>query len=256
MGVPGGRGHGLPEQAPVHLECSLRHRIGAVSLDIAFRAHAPWTILFGPSGSGKSTVLRILAGLIRPDTGAVTMMGRIVNHAAAGVFVPAHLRPMRWDGQQSALFPRLTVRENLGLAAGAGGLGGDDLERAIGHFGLDPLATKRPHELSGGEQQRVAVVRAALTAPGRLLLLDEPFTGMDTAVRDALILQLRGWLQGSPVLSVTHDLGEALLLEAEVLRLQDGRIVAQGPAREVLAEERQRMAGLLAGDPLIAMRPR
>ena len=226
----------------------MQHRIGAMQLDVRFAARAPWTILFGPSGSGKSTLLRILAGLLRPDAGAVTLLGRPVNHSVAGLFLPPYLRPVRWSGQATALFPRMTVRENLAFASGERrevreSLGAVD--RALDHFGLRALEGKRPHELSGGEQQRVAVVRAASAARGRLLLLDEPFTGLDAAVRESLIAQLRGWLGPSPVLSVTHDVGEAFLLGAEVVRLAEGRVVAQGPAADVLAAERAGIVKLL-----------
>ena len=227
----------LPE-APAYVECAVTHRIGAVALEVTFVTRAPWTIVFGPSGSGKSTLLRILAGLLRPESGAVKMLGRVVSHSAAGVFVPAHLRPVRWSGQQTALFPRMTVEQNLACGTE------DGVERALEHFDLRGFAKKRPAELSGGEQQRVAVVRAAMSARGRVLLLDEPFAGLDAGVRDELVERLREWLGKTPVLSVTHDVGEALMLEAEVLRLQDGRVVAQGAAREVLAEERRRLLEL------------
>ena len=220
----------------------MRHRVGALQLEAAFEVRAPWTVLFGPSGSGKSTLLRILAGLVKPDLGAVTMLGRMVNQSAAGLFVPAHLRPVRWSGQQTALFPRLTVRENLALGCGGKASGSPDGVRgALSHFRLEPMSEARPHELSGGQQQRVAVVRAACTAHGRLLLLDEPFTGLDAGVREELIGQLGAWLGATPVISVTHDVGEALLLGAEVIRLGRGRVMAQGPAREVLGPERERL---------------
>ena len=219
----------------------MQHRIDALALDVRFVAHAPWTILFGPSGSGKSTVLRILAGLVQPDWGAVTLQGQSVNQSGTGLFVTAHRRPMRWSGQRTALFPRMTVQENLAFGAGTV----DEADRALKHFGIGALAGKRAHQLSGGEQQRVAVVRAAISARGRVLLLDEPFTGLDAGVRDELIVRLRSWLGESPVVSVTHDVGEALGLGAEVLRLEDGRIVAQGAARDVLARERVRLSRVL-----------
>ncbi len=241
----GGRDAGVIglSNLPAHVECALRHRIGAVALDVAFATRAPWTILFGPSGSGKSTVLRILAGLVQPDAGAVSLLGQIVTQTAAGFALPAHGRPVRWCGQQAALFPRMTVRENLAFGADSALPG--QVERALEHFDLRGFAGKLPGALSGGEQQRVAVVRAALAARGKVLLLDEPFTGLDGTMRERLIGQLRGWLEGSPVVSVTHDVGEAFLLQAEVVRLAGGRVAAQGPAGVVLAQERAGLLGLL-----------
>ncbi len=238
----------MSEPAPAHVDCSLQHRIGSLELDLAFATSAPWTILFGPSGSGKSTVLRILAGLLEPQAGAVFLLGRPVSQSTAGLFLPPHLRPTRWSGQQTALFPRLTVQQNLAFSAlptepDTGPFGAVD--RALDHFGLRPLAGKRPHQLSGGEQQRVAVVRAAFTARNRLLLLDEPFTGLDASVRDELILQLKSWLGESPVLSVTHDVSEAFRLNAEVVRIDAGRVVAQGPAAQVLANDCARLISIL-----------
>jgi molybdate transport system ATP-binding protein len=138
----------------------------------------------------------------------------------------------------------------FGLQADASGLLArgwiDEVERALEAFHLTELKEKQSAELSGGEAQRVAVARAAIGASGRLLLLDEPFSGLDVAVRDRLIEDLRGWLDGSPVASVTHDVGEAFLLGAEVVRIADGRVVAQGPAEVVLAEERRKLLGVLA----------
>lgn len=112
-------------------------------------------------------------------------------------------------------------------------------------FHLEAFAAKRPRELSGGQAQRVAVARAAVGAEGKLLLLDEPFSGLDAAVREELIADLRAWLGETPVISVTHDVGEAFLLGAEVVKIADGRVVAQGPVGVVLAEERDRLAGVL-----------
>ena len=117
----------------------------------------------------------------------------------------------------------------------------DELERAIEVFGLESLADRYPASLSGGERQKVSVVRAAIGACGRILLLDEPFNGLDARVRDGLSQSLLIWLKSSPILSVTHDIGEAFLLNAEIVRIDRGRVTAQGPVREVLAEERARL---------------
>jgi molybdate transport system ATP-binding protein len=123
-------------------------------------------------------------------------------------------------------------------------------------FRLRGLAERRPRELSGGERQRVSVARAVVSATTyggserALLLLDEPFAGLDLKLRDELLIELRAWVARwkIPVLSVTHDVGEAFQLEAEVIRIADGRIVRQGPVADVLSEERRRLIGQLQSD--------
>lgn len=232
--------------APPHLALDVSHRIGTLDLVATFETTAPWTVLFGPSGSGKSTILRTIAGLVRPDRGRVSVVGQVVVDTEAKVWIPPHLRPIRWAGQRAALFPHKTVRWNLAPAIDLPGRGWiDELDRAIDHFDLGDLADKLPEELSGGERQRVSVIRAALGARRRLLLLDEPFAGLDAGIRDTLIGHLRTWCQGAPIVSVTHDVGEAFLLDSEIVRIANGRVVAQGPVEEVLAEERLRLRAAL-----------
>ena len=217
----------------------VRHRLGKLALDATFEITAPWTVLFGPSGSGKSTILRVIAGLIRPQDGTVELFGKRVS--GPGMWVPAHRRSMRWVAQQTALFPHRTVRWNLALGSEEAA----EVERALKVFGLAALAEAYPAELSGGQQQRVSVVRAAMGARGGVLLLDEPFSGLDAAVREGLRTGLREWLGDTPVISVTHDVGEAFLLGAEVVRVAEGRVVAQGPVEKVLAGEREKLLGVL-----------
>ncbi len=215
-------------------------------MDVAFEATAPWTVLFGPSGSGKSTMLRVIAGLVRPEEGVVLVKSHPVFDKERRVDVPAHRRPSRWSAQRSMLMPRRTVRKCL--LEGVDSAGKHPLEvveRAVEHFQLGELQHKLSHELSGGQRQRVAVVRAAVGAVGKVLLLDEPFNGLDAAVRDELIADLRSWLGETPVVSVTHDVGEVFLLDAEVVQIAEGRVVAQGAVADVLAEERRRLISAL-----------
>ena len=136
------------------------------------------------------------------------------------------------------LYPEMTVAENLAFA-------GDEARAVLEGFHLTGLVKKTPRELSGGEGQRVAVARAAAGAKGRLLLLDEPFSGLDAEVRDGLISDLKDWLGDTPVVSVTHDVGEAFLLGAEVVRIAVGRVAAQGAVGDVLGDERRRLVAVL-----------
>ena len=226
------------------LEVNLRHSLGTLDLQIDFATSAPWTVLFGPSGSGKSTVLRAIAGVLKPDSGRIVMGGLVVFDSALGVFLPPHQRPVRWAAQRAMLFPRMDVRANLASSIGQNS-DSETLERAIRHYKLLELAKRLPGELSGGQGQRIGVIRAAAGLKGGHLLLDEPFTGLDAAVRDRLIKDLRTWRGSLPVLSVTHDVGEAFLLGAEVVRIAAGRVLAQGPVGEILAPDRDALLHLL-----------
>ena len=250
----------LPDAAL--LTVVLRHRMGALRLEASFSLSKPWTVLFGPSGSGKTTVLRAVAGLMKPDEGRIVYaepemrLERTLMSTEEDVFVPAHLRPVRGAAQTAWLFPKQSVRENVGYGTGWGSHPDDErqvLEEVLGLFRLSTLATRMPKELSGGERQRVSVARAVAAAvtydgPGRaLLLLDEPFTGLDGALRDGLAVELRNRLQRwkVPVLSVSHDVAECFLLGAEVVRMAEGQVIEQGPVELVLARERDRiLAGL------------
>jgi molybdate transport system ATP-binding protein len=222
---------------------AIRHRIGALRLEVNFDVSAPWTVLFGASGSGKSTILRAVAGLVRPDSGRIEVQGRVLFDSESVVWVAAHRREVRWAGQRAALFPRMTVAENL--AFGLRGASKEELQGALGAFGLNDLGGRKVDALSGGERRRVSVARAAVGAKGRLLLLDEPFAGLDAAVRDRLIGDVKRWVGETPVVSVTHDVGEAFLLGAEVVRIAQGRVVGQGATETVLGEERERLLGWL-----------
>jgi molybdate transport system ATP-binding protein len=233
----------------------MRHRMSSLELDLRFALTEPWTVLFGPSGSGKTTVLRAIAGLMRPDRGKIILqpLQRAIEtllDTDAEVFVPAHRRAVRFSAQSTALFPQMTVQENIAYGAKSqsdGTSAASLVEDALERFQLRRLVAKMPREMSGGEQQRVALVRAVTAAaclgPGTLLLLDEPFAGLDLRMRDELLGELRPWLglMGVPVLSVTHDVGEAFQLGAEVIKIADGRVVQQGPVNEALAEERRRL---------------
>jgi molybdate transport system ATP-binding protein len=249
---------GRPTLSGELLTVTMGHRVGAVSLDVSFALTQPWTVLFGPSGSGKTTLLRAIAGFVRPDAGRIVLGSQTLLDSEVKVFVPAHDRPVRSAGQMPLLFPHMTVRANVLFGCGWHSKPDEGLKLAdqvLELFRLGGFAERMPRELSGGEQQRVSVARAVVSAvtfrgPGTaLLLLDEPFSGLDIAVRDELLLALREWLGRwkTPVLSVTHDIGEAFQLGAEVIKIADGRVVRQGPAGVVLAEERMRLMEQLRG---------
>lgn len=248
----------LSEISP-HLNVRIQHRLGTLQLDVAFSLTQPWTVLFGPSGSGKTTVLRAIAGFVRPDAGTIvsSFYGRefVMTDTALNTFVKPHQRNVRVAGQGAALFPHLTVRENIAFGARSqkDAAATEIVEEAIKRFQLRELVEKLPTMLSGGERQRVAIARAATAAmslsEGSILLLDEPFTGLDARLRDELIEELRGWLAllQRPVFSVTHDVGETFQLGTEVIKIAEGRVVQQGPVAKVLAEERERLLEQIKG---------
>ena len=236
-----------------YLVLEMKHRLGALEIDAAFNLTKPWTILFGPSGSGKSTILRAIAGHLDPDHARISIphktQTQVATDTSRGIFIPAHQRLVRWSAQRPNLFPHMTVRENLQFATRT--LPHKSVEATLDRFHLTHIADRKPVNLSGGEQQRVAIARTAASSSGHLLLLDEPFSGLDAPLRDELLADLQLWAAetNTPILSVTHDISEAFQLNAEILKLHNGRITAQGPAAIVLAEERNRLLAQLSGHP-------
>ncbi|HZL29401.1 MAG TPA: ATP-binding cassette domain-containing protein [Acidobacteriaceae bacterium] len=235
-----------PPLAPlVHHHLSVDHRVGALHLHADLNLSAMWTILFGPSGSGKSSLLRAACGLLSHRGIRFTRhhgdKAEVLQDETT--FVPPHLRALRWAPQSDSLFPHLSVHRNILFGATAAASKPRDEAEIIALFQLAPLLNRLPRDLSGGERRRVALARA-FAAPGcRLMLLDEPFAGIDRALRDNLLPAMRAWLRDRniPALSVTHDVEEALQLQAEVVLIRDGRIEAQGYASNVLAPERDRL---------------
>jgi molybdate transport system ATP-binding protein len=245
----------LSKIAP-HLSVRIQHRLGTLELNVAFALTHPWTVLFGPSGSGKTTVLRTIAGFVRPDAGRIAIgPGQMtLLDTDAGVFVSPHERPVRTAAQAARLFPHMTIRRNVEYGTGGASKPEDArklVDEVLELFCLGTFAQRMPHDLSGGERQKVLVARAAaaaVTEDNNLLLLDEPFNGLDLQVRDELLDELHQWLSRwkTPVLSVTHDVGEAFQLGAEVIKIAEGGVVQQGPVVTVLAEERARLMEQLA----------
>jgi molybdate transport system ATP-binding protein len=206
-------------------------------LEIEFSAAGGITVLFGPSGSGKTLTLDCIAGFVRPDTGRILLDDEILFDAAAGVNLPPQRRHCGYVFQNYALFPHMTLRENLVFAADRQ----PRLERhrkvteMLERFHLAAVSGRRPHELSGGEKQRCSIARALIGGP-RLLLLDEPARGLDAPLRSELYTLLRQVRSDFhiPILLVTHDLDECFELGDEMIVLYGGRLVQSGAPRRVL----------------------
>ncbi len=207
----------------------LEHAYGAqpVLRDASFQLAAGGiAALLGPSGCGKTTLLRCVAGFERPRGGSVRLEGRTV--AAAGVYVPPEARGVGVVFQDLALFPHLTVANNVafGLRALARAERAQRVEELLARVGLEGFGGRYPHELSGGQQQRVALARALAPRP-RLLLLDEPFSSLDRELRERLAVEVRDLVRalGITALLVTHDQQEAFVMADEIGVMREGSLV-------------------------------
>ncbi len=233
------------------LEFTLDARNGGFHLEICARFAAPLTVVFGHSGAGKSTLLRLLAGLDRDRTGSARILhdSRMLAYLAAGVWLPPGQRQTALVSQQPALFPHLSVRENVayGLARLDRSACNQRVKEMLEIVDGMELIDRRPRGLSGGEGQRVALARALAPGP-KLLLLDEPFSALDGPSADALLDRLQIWAEANGVQTVmaTHEAADAFATGAEVALLQEGRLAAQGPATQVLAAERERIRARLS----------
>jgi molybdate transport system ATP-binding protein len=227
------------------LRVELRKRRGDFTLDAAFCAPTPGvTALFGRSGCGKSTLISLIAGLLPADGGRVVVDDDVLFDGARHLSVDARHRRMGVVFQDARLFPHLSVRANLEygtrrLARGAARpMAFDDV---VSLLGLGTLVARRPHELSGGEKQRVALGRALLAQP-RLLLLDEPLASLDLARREEVLPYLERLRDAfaMPIVYVSHQFDEVLRLATRVVLLDAGRVVADGDIATVSREPQLR----------------
>jgi molybdate transport system ATP-binding protein len=216
-----------PSAPAPRLSVQVRHTLARFVLDVAFDIGAGITALVGPSGSGKTLTLRAIAGLLHPEVGRIALNGRLLLDTAAGHEIPARDRAIGYVFQQYALFPHLTVGENVGY--GLWQLARAEREARVhgllGQVGLEQFADRRPRTLSGGQQQRVALARALAPQPAALLL-DEPLAALDAPLRQRLGEELRelGDSLGLPMLLVTHDPEEAARIAHRIVSLENGRV--------------------------------
>ena len=210
---------------------------GDFALQAAFDTLPGITVITGPSGAGKSTLMSTIAGAIRPDGGRITLGDRVFDDCDK----KTHLRPAkRWIGyvlQDSLLFPHLSVRQNMLYGHGGNKDAPWSLEDVARIMQIDHLLDRNPHQLSGGEGRRVAIGRALLSGPD-ILLLDEPLANLDSRRRLAilpLIERLRDEF-GLPIVYVTHAWPEIIRLADMLVIMEAGRITAQGPLADVLAD--------------------
>ncbi len=227
-------------QFDIDIRKTLRSGKRSFHLDVQLRSDCQRIVILGPSGAGKSQLLKAIAGLTTPDGGHVRLGGNTLFDAAAGINLAPQARRVAFLFQDYALFPHLSVRQNLAFALVRGWFNprvrSDHaaVDYWLDAFELQGLAHQFPAELSGGQRQRVALARALVAQP-RALLLDEPFAALDPALRDSM----RGELDALqrrlrvPMILITHDPRDALVLGEQVLRLRDGAIDCGGQALDL-----------------------
>ncbi len=234
------------------LEVALVLHVPGFRLDVAWSAGGGVAVLFGPSGAGKTLTLQCLAGLIKPTAGRIVVDGRVFFDSATGVSLPAQARRVGYVFQGYALFPHLTVADNVGF----GLRGRPRAERAnrvasvVEQLGLGGLERRYPRELSGGQRQRVALGRALAIEPA-LLLLDEPLSALDAPLRRALRDELRALLGevGTAAVVVTHDFTEAYRLGDRIVVYDAGRVVQSAPRSELLWQPASEAVARIMGVP-------
>jgi molybdate transport system ATP-binding protein len=220
------------------LRAELQLARGELALDVAIECPPGITVIMGPSGSGKSTILSLLAGLALPLRGKVAVGDDVWLDIAGKINVPVHRRRLAYVFQNLALFPHMTAIHNVTYGMDRSTDREARRVRAqtlLDKVGVGHLAKRRPRTFSGGEAQRVALARAIARSP-RVVLLDEPFSALDRDLRaqlTSLVRELAGELE-VPIIHVTHSVAEARLLADQVIRIEKGKVVKRGLAKDVL----------------------
>ena len=231
------------------LRVDIRKRYKGFTLEMAFSSDDGTLALLGASGSGKSMTLKCVAGLVSPDEGVIVADGRTLFDSAAKIDLRPQEREVGYLFQNYALFPNMTVRGNIAIAHRGDPARRDaEIGALIGRYGLEGLEGRYPVELSGGQQQRVALARIFAYRP-RMLLLDEPFSALDTFLRENMQAEFKRIIReydGSVVL-VTHSRDEAYKLADGLVILDGGRPAAAGPVREVFSHPGNARAARITG---------
>ena len=228
----------------IDIRKTLRSEGREFRLELAFEAEHDRTLVFGPSGSGKSVTLQCIAGLLRPDAGRIEVGNRVLYDSAAGIDLPPQVRNVGYLFQDYALFPHLTVEQNV--AFGLKGRGGQrdapqKVRRFLQQFEITALARSLPRNLSGGQRQRVALARALIREP-QLLLLDEPLSALDPLLRERVRRELLGVQTrfGVPMVLITHDPADVEVLADHLVVLDHGRVARSIALRDAPGEGRHR----------------
>ncbi|HLX80220.1 MAG TPA: molybdenum ABC transporter ATP-binding protein [Burkholderiales bacterium] len=242
----------------MRIEIDVEKRLGAFQLRAAFSCDAAVTALFGRSGCGKSTVLNLVAGLLKPDRGRIAVGDRVLFDSAADVDVSAAKRRVGYVFQDGLLLPHLSVRQNLvyGRFFTPAAERWAHVDRIVALLDLAPLLERRPHRLSGGEKQRVAIGRALLASP-RLLLMDEPLASLDAGRRGEILYYIERLRDevGVPILYVSHEIEEVVRLAGHMVLMSDGATAASGTLHELMSRiELRKLIGRHEGGAVIEAR--
>jgi molybdate transport system ATP-binding protein len=244
----------LPKSAPadgLEVSVSLRKRLRKdFELDVSISFSPGITILFGASGAGKTTLLDCVAGLVHPDAGRIGVAESTLFDSARRIEVPPQRRRVGYVFQDLALFPHLSVEDNVEY-----GLSSIDTQERrrrsttiLESFRIAHLRSRRPGQISGGERQRVALARALVINPA-ILLLDEPLAALDAATKSKIVEDLRAWNHEHriPVVYVTHSREEVFALGERAIVLENGRLIAQGTPHQVMSAPQHETVAQLAG---------
>lgn len=231
------------------LEVSLRKKLESFSVSVNLSLDEELIVLFGPSGAGKSMILKMISGIVKPDNGRVVSGGEALFDSSSGVNVPIRNRKVGYLFQDYALFPHMTVEENIAYGIeGPKDAAGKKVGELMGLMRLVGLEKRFPHELSGGQKQRTALART-LAAEPRVLLLDEPFSALDYQVREKLRADLLNIHRIYPITTVlvTHDLEEAFMLGKKIAVINNGLIEQSGTREDVFYRPKTRNVARFMG---------
>ena len=207
------------------LEVSVRKILPNFEIDVSFTVAAgELKVIIGPSGAGKSTIIRLIAGLERPDQGVIAYNGITWVDREQGIFLPPQKRRLGFVFQDYTLFPHISVYKNVAFSAQDTG----EVERQLKRFGIWHLRDRMPHKISGGERQRCAICQNLVRRP-KVLLLDEPFSALDVENRRKLRKELKALKEelSIPIIHVTHDLNEALVLGDDIISIVRGKLAPE-----------------------------
>ena len=231
------------------LALDIEKRLGAFHLKVALKTGDDVLSLLGASGCGKSMTLKCIAGIERPDRGHIEVNGRVLFDSERGIDLSPQKRRTGLLFQSYALFPNMTVRENIRCGTRRDPVGSQKkVDEIMARFHLEPLAGHYPHQLSGGQQQRVALARILVSAPD-ILLLDEPFSALDSHLRFQLEREVGEILKsfGQTVVLVSHDRDEVYRLSDRIAIMDEGKVDVFGRKEDVFAHPVTRCAALLTG---------
>ena len=230
------------------LKVKAEKKLGKFRLNAEFEMDRGYCVILGPTGAGKSVFLELIAGIIKPDRGEIRINGRDITA------LPPEKRNIGFVPQDYALFPHLNIYKNI--AYGLRNIEKSEKDRRVREiaekFGISHLLHRKPATLSGGERQRVALARALVVQP-KLLLLDEPLSAVDLRTKEMLMDELK-FVQREfnvPVLHVTHDLMEAMLLADEIAVILNGRIVEKGEVKDVFSSKNEEVSEFLSAKDLL-----